>query len=207
MSFNKLVAEAEKHLSANDPKLARLIAKYGPCRIRPHDDHYGELLSSIVSQQLSVKAAATIWNRVLNIYAGKTPTPRQLVNTDPEKLRACGVSYQKISYMQDLGKHILAGQLDLAHASTLPNAEILEQLIAVKGIGQWSAHMFMIFSLGRLDILPVGDLGIKKAAMELYGFRSLPNPVEIEQLSGKNGWSPYESIAAWYLWQSLDNKK
>lgn len=206
MDFSKQLSLAQRHLSANDPKLAELIKQYGPCRIRPHDDHYGELLSSIVSQQLSVKAADTIWGRVLNVYGGKTPTPWQLVDTDTEALRACGVSYQKISYMQDLAKHIISKQLDLKHLSTLPNGEIMQQLVAIKGIGEWSAHMFLIFSLGRLDILPVGDLGIRKAALQVYGLKQMPEPEMLERLSVKNSWKPYESVAAWYLWQSLDNK-
>lgn len=206
MDFVKQLDKAEKHLSANDAKLAQLITKYGPCRIKPHNDHYGELLSSIVSQQLSVKAADTIWSRVLGVFNGKTPSPQQLILSDPEVLRACGVSYQKISYMQDLAKHIISGQLDLKHASTLPNQEIMKQLVAIRGIGEWSAHMFLIFSLGRLDILPVGDLGVKKAVMELYGLKTLPKPEDMEKLSAKNKWNPYESVAAWYLWQSLDNK-
>jgi len=206
MDFDEQLALAQVHLSANDAKLAELIKKYGPCRIKPHDDHYGELLSSIVSQQLSVKTADTIWDRVLDVFKGKTPSPQQLTAADAEAIRACGVSYQKISYMRDLANHIISGQLDLKHASTLPNQEILDQLVDVKGIGQWSAHMFLIFSLGRLDILPVGDLGIKKAAMTAYGLKNLPKPEELEKLSKKNGWKPYESVAAWYLWQSLDNK-
>ena len=153
-----------------------------------------------------MKAADAIWQRVLLFFGEVVPTPRQIADTDAESLRACGLSYGKVKYMKDLAAHILDGRLDLAHVITLPNDELIRELTAVKGIGQWSVHMFMIFSLGRLDILPVGDLGIKKAAMNIYNLRNLPSPERLIKLSKQNVWPPYESIAAWYLWQSLDNK-
>jgi DNA-3-methyladenine glycosylase II len=205
MGFGEQLRQAEKSLTANDQLLKPLIRKYGPCRLKPHTSHYAELVSSIVGQQLSVKAGDTIWKRVLNLFGGTMPKPLQLLAIDDESLRACGVSYAKISYMKDLARHIVDGRLDLAHASTLDNEELVNQLVAVKGIGPWSAHMFMIFSLGRLDILPVGDLGIQKAVQKIYGLKELPKPAEVELISAKNHWNPYESVASWYLWQSLDN--
>lgn len=205
MEFKRRIAAAEKHLAAADARLKPLIQKYSPCSIAPHDGHYGELVGSIVSQQLSTKAAATIWKRVLEVFNGQVPVPRQLLQADTEKLRACGVSYQKIGYMKDLAAHILDGRLDMAHVASLPNDELIEQLVAVKGIGEWSAHMFMIFSLGRLDILPVGDLGIKKGMMKLYGLSGLPDRQAIERIAGHNNWRPYHSVASWYVWKSLDN--
>lgn len=206
MSQNTKLTLAEKHLAVSDPKLALIIKKYQPCKIAPHQDYYAELISSIVSQQLSTKAASTIWKRVLGVFEDKLPTPEQLINADTEKLRACGVSYQKVSYMKDLAQHIIDGRLDMQHITTLPNNELIEQLTAVKGIGQWSAHMFMIFSLGRLDILPIGDLGIKKGIQKIYGLSELPNANQIIKISELNNWSPYESVASWYIWKSLDNK-
>lgn len=206
MTFKQNLDIAEKYLTKNDLLLAKVIAKYKPCRIEPHGDYYGELVSSIVSQQLSTKAAATIWKRVLEVFGDKVPSPVQLAKADTERLRACGVSYQKIGYMKDLAEHILDGRLDMDHISGLPNQEVSEQLVAVKGIGQWSAHMFMIFSLGRLDILPVGDLGIKKGVQKLYGLKALPDAEAIKKVAHQNKWAPYESVASWYIWQNLDSK-
>jgi DNA-3-methyladenine glycosylase II len=205
MSFTAQLRKAEGYLSAKDKKLARVIAASGPCRLKPHTDHYGELVGSIVGQQLSAKAAGTIWRRVLDLFGGKMPSPQQLIEVDPEKIRVAGVSYPKIAYMKDLAQHIIDGRLDLEHVSTMPNEQLIEQLTAVKGIGEWSAHMFMIFGLGRLDVLPIGDLGIRKAIMNLYKLKQLPDPPAIVTISNKNKWHPYESVAAWYLWQSLDN--
>jgi len=197
---------AEKELSAADPVLGRLIVRYGPCQLIPHTNYYGELVSAIIGQQLSEKAGATIYNRFLSLFDGKLPTPEQITATDTEAIRGIGCSYSKAGYMKDLAQHIIDGRLDLAHISTLPNDEVIQQLVAVKGIGEWSAHMFMIFSLGRLDILPTGDLGIRKAMMLQYGLGELPKPPEMHRLALENGWTPYQSVASWYLWQSLDNQ-
>jgi DNA-3-methyladenine glycosylase II len=205
MAIEQEFKKAQVHLAKNDKVLAPVVKSYGTLSLTPHSDHYGELVSSIVGQQLSAKAGATIWRRVLDLFGGKMPTPEQLIKVDPEKIRAAGVSYPKIGYMKDLATHIIDGRLDMAHIAALSNDELIEQLTAVKGIGEWSAHMFMIFGLARLDILPVGDLGIRKAAMNLYGLGELPDPVTLRKLSAKNHWSPYESVAALYLWKSLDS--
>ncbi|HVS79223.1 MAG TPA: DNA-3-methyladenine glycosylase [Candidatus Saccharimonadales bacterium] len=205
MDFESRLRDAEKYLLARDKKLAPVIKASGPCRIRPHTDHYGELVSSIVGQQLSAKAGAVIWRRVLDLFGGKMPTPQQLLDINTDKIRAAGVSRPKIAYMKDLAQHVLDKRLDLEHIATMPNDQLIEQLTAVKGIGEWSAHMFMMFGLGRLDILPVGDLGIRKAIQKLYGFEELPSPEQIITVANKYKWHPYESVASWYLWQSLDN--
>lgn len=197
--------EAQIHLASADPILKKLIAVYGDCTIKPHTDYYRELVDSIISQQLSVKAGRTIFNRFLDLFGGNMPTPEQIIKMDTEKLRAVGCSYAKVAYIKDLAGHIEDGRLDLHHIATLPNEEVIKQLVAVKGIGEWSAHMFMIFSLGRTNILPTGDLGIRKAFMVQYGFKTLPAPQEMLTLSHQNGWNPYESVASWYLWKSLDN--
>jgi len=203
--FNQKLRQAEQHLAKHDKRLAPVIKASGPCRLRPHTDYYGELVSGIVGQQLSAKAGGTIWRRVLDLFDGQMPTPQQLLKVDAAKIRGAGVSYPKIGYMKDLAQHILDGRLDLAHIATMPNEQLIEQLTAVKGIGEWSAHMFMIFSLGRLDVLPVGDLGVRKAMMNLYKLDELPDPAMCVTVANKNKWHPYESVAAWYLWQSLDN--
>jgi DNA-3-methyladenine glycosylase II len=205
MKFERDLAAAEKHLAAHDKTIAALIKSFGPCRLKPHRGHYGELVSSIVGQQLSAKAGAVIWQRVLDLFGGKMPSPEQLIETDSEKIRSAGVSRPKIAYMKDLAAHVLDKRLDLEHISTMPNEQLIEQLTSVRGIGEWSAHMFMIFGLGRLDILPVGDLGVRKAMMNLYGLGVLPDPADCITIASENGWHPYESVACWYLWQSLDN--
>jgi DNA-3-methyladenine glycosylase II len=130
----------------------------------------------------------------------------QILETDIEVIRSVGASYAKANYIKDLALHILEGRLDLAHIATLPNDVVIEQLTAIKGIGEWSAHMFMIFSLGRLDILPWGDLGVRKSMQEVYGLPQLPTKIEMIKVAKENNWNPYESIAAWYLWKNLDNK-
>jgi DNA-3-methyladenine glycosylase II len=203
--FERKLRLARKHLSANDPRLADLIARYGACGLRPHTDYYGELLSAIIGQQLSAKAGDTIYRRFIELFGGAIPTPQRIVDLEADSIRAIGVSYGKIGYMKDLAAHILDARLDLPHISTLPDAVVIDQLVAVKGIGEWSAHMFMIFSLGRLDVLPVGDLGIRRAIMLAYGTDGLPGPAAIEALAAANGWRPYTSVASWYLWKSLNN--
>ncbi len=205
MSFESQLRQAEKHLASHDKKLGPVIALSGPCRLKPHKDHYGELVGSIVGQQLSAVAAGTIWRRVLDLFDGKMPTPEQLIKIEDQKLRDVGLSWNKVKYVKDLAGHVLDGRLDLEHISTMPNEQVIEQLTAVKGIGDWSAHMFMMFGLGRLDILPVGDLGIRKAVMRLYGLGEMPEPSQIVTIANQNQWHPYESVASWYLWQSLDN--
>lgn len=205
MPFQEKLDAAARHVAAHDKKLALVIKASGPCRIKPHKDHYGELVGSIVGQQLSAVAADAIWRRVLELFGGKMPTPEELIKVDGQKLRDIGLSWPKVRYVKDLAEHVLDGRLDLDHIATMPNEQLIEQLTAVKGIGEWSAHMFMMFGLGRLDILPVGDLGIRKAIQLLYGLDSLPSPEQIVTIANQNGWHPYGSVACWYLWQSLDN--
>jgi len=205
MTFQQQLDRAAGYLAKNDLKLAPVIKASGHCSIKPHTDHYGELVGSIVGQQLSSVAAGTIWRRVLDLFDGRMPAPEQLIKIDDQKLRDVGLSWAKVRYVKDLAQHILDGRLDLDHIATMPNEQIIEQLTAVKGLGVWSAHMFMIFGLGRLDILPVGDLGVRKAVMNLYGLKEMPDPAQMVTIATKNKWHPYESVAAWYCWQSLDN--
>ncbi len=206
MDFSKQLLAAEAHLAKADPRLDFIIAKYGHCTIAPHTNYYEELMSSIISQQLSVKAAETIWKRFIDLYGGKTPTPEQIIETDIETIRGVGASYAKANYIKDLALHILDGALDLAHIATLDNETVIAQLTAVKGIGEWSAHMFMIFSLGRLNVLPWGDLGVRKSMQEVYELPVLPTKAEMIAVAESKGWAPYESVASWYLWKNLDNK-
>jgi DNA-3-methyladenine glycosylase II len=196
-------------LRAADEVMARLIEEHGAL-VRedlkhegPHDA-YGALLRSIVGQQLSTKAARTIYGRMLELFDGHAPTPQQLLAVDPDRIRAAGLSRPKINYLRDLARHVEDGELQLELLDDLPDDEVIEQLTAVKGIGEWSAHMFLMFHLGRPDVLPVGDQGIRRAVQVQYGLRKLPDPKRLERIA--RPWRPYRTLACLYLWSSLDNK-
>jgi DNA-3-methyladenine glycosylase II len=202
----KELQAAADHLSKNDPRLAPIIARFGPCTVEPHTDYYRELVGSIISQQLSIKASATIIKRFVALFDDKFPTPEQILQRDIEELRAVGMSRPKANYVLDLALHIVEGKLQLERLPALSNEEIIKELIAVKGIGEWTAHMFLIFSLGRLDILATGDLGVRMAMKKLYNLDAAPKPDEMRAIADTFSWHPYESIACWYLWKSLDNE-
>lgn len=206
MNWQQTLQTAQKQLSDSDPIIGSLIDRFGNCTLQPHTNYYGELVSAIIGQQLSEKAGATIYKRFLTLFDNQLPTPEQILAIDTEAVRGIGCSYNKVGYMKDLAQHIIDGRLDLSHIATLPNDVVIEQLVAVKGIGEWSAHMFMMFSLGRLDILPTGDLGIRKAMMNVYELSVLPKPSVMHDIALRNHWAPYQSVASWYLWQSLDNQ-
>ena len=202
----KTLEAAAAHLSKNDPHLSPIIERFGLCTVEPHNDYYRELVDSIISQQLSIKASATIVKRFVALFGDKFPTPEQILTRDIEELRGVGMSRPKASYVLDLALHIEEGRLQLEKLPALPNEEVIRELVAVKGIGEWTAHMFLIFSLGRLDILATGDLGVRMAMKKLYGLDTPPKPNEMRVISDKFNWHPYESIACWYLWKSLDNE-
>jgi DNA-3-methyladenine glycosylase II len=191
-----------------DPVMARLIEANGALvrrdlkRERP-GDAYGTLLRAIVGQQLSSKAAATIYKRVLELFGGHVPTPRQLLKADPDEMRAAGLSRAKVAYLRDLAQHVEEGTLELERLPDLPDEEVAEQLTAIKGLGQWTADMFLIFHLGRPDILPVGDQGIRRAIQVEYGLRKLPDAKRMRQIA--KPWQPHRTLACLYLWSSLDN--
>ncbi len=206
MSKNLQHLAALNQLRTSDPVMNRLIGIYGNFDLQPHDRHFEELVSSIVSQQLSVRAAQKIWERFLQLFDNSMPSPEQIRVADDDSLRAVGLSYQKVSYIKDLSAHVIDGRLELDTIKSLSNDQLISELTSVRGIGTWSAHMFMIFSLGRLDVLAWGDLGIKKSAMQLYNLPKLPDQLGLEALSDEKGWPPYESVACWYLWKNLDNK-
>ena len=166
-------------LRAADPVMERLVDEHGALvrkdlKDERPGDAYGALLRSIVGQQLSTKAAATIYGRMLELFDGHAPTPKQLLAVDPDRIRAAGLSRPKINYLRDLADHVEKGELELEHLDDLPDEEVIEQLTAVKGIGEWSAHMFLMFHLGRPDILPVGDQGIRRAVQVQYRLRKIP---------------------------------
>jgi DNA-3-methyladenine glycosylase II len=173
-------------------------------RGRPADT-YGALVRGITGQQLSVKAAASIYGRLLERFDGKPPTPEQILADDPDELRvAAGFSHAKVKYLRSLAEHILSGELEVDRLSELPDDEVIRALTAVKGIGEWTAHMFLMFTLHRPDVLPTGDLGVRNAAMRAYGLDAPPPPAALEDLA--EPWRPYRTRACLYLWRSLDNE-
>jgi DNA-3-methyladenine glycosylase II len=173
-------------------------------RGRRPGDAYGALLRAIVGQQLSTKAARSIFERLLETFDGHTPTPRELLEADPEVVRGVGLSRPKVAYLRDLAERVEDGDLDLDGLAELPDDEVASALIQVKGLGRWSADMFLIFHLGRPDVLPVGDLGIRKAAQLQYGLEDLPDADELERIA--EPWRPHRSLACLYLWRSLDSQ-
>ena len=204
----KASPKALRTLREADPVMARLVEEHGAVvrrdlkRERP-GDAYGALLRSIVGQQLSTKAARTIYGRMTELFGGHAPTPKQLLAADPDDIRAAGLSRPKIAYLRDLALHVEEGTLELERLPELSDEEVTAQLTAIKGLGQWTADMFLMFHLGRPDILPVGDQGIRRAAQIEYRMRKLPDPKRLEKLA--RPWRPYRTLACLYLWSSLDN--
>lgn len=203
--LHKELQQAAQHLSANDGVLAPIIKQVGLPTLRPHINYYGALVNSIIGQQLSVKAAASIEQKFKDLFGGNFPAPEQILKKLPEDLRAVGLSYSKARYVQDLAQHIIDGQIKFDKLDRQSNDEIIAELTGVKGIGEWTVHMFLIFSMGRLDVLPVGDLGIKNGMRALYGFTDAPTPEQMREIAVKYSWHPYESVASWYVWRSLKN--
>ena len=190
-----------------DKRLAPLLKKYGPPELsRYHADSPGvfqALLRSIVYQQLSGHAARAIHGRVLALFPKRKPTPELLLKIRAPKLRKAGLSIQKIAYVRDLAKKCIDGTIDSKHFSKMTSQEIVEHLVAVKGVGEWTAHMVLIFTLGRLDILPVGDLAIRKGFQKVYKMRSVPTKKQMEKIA--KSWPGHESVASWYLWRVMDS--
>jgi DNA-3-methyladenine glycosylase II len=205
-------AKERKALAASDPTMAALIERVGRIDLekrlerrgeeRP-PDAYGALLRAIVGQQLSTKAARTIFLRVIDIFGGTTPSPEQLLEASEEDLRAAGLSGRKVEYVRDLAAHVLSGELELERLDDLSDEAAIAEIVAVRGLGQWTAEMFLLFHLRRPDVISGGDLGIRKAIQIEYGMEEMPTPTEVEEM-GKR-WSPHRSLASLYLWESLHN--
>jgi DNA-3-methyladenine glycosylase II len=202
--------KAHEQLAASDPVMAELIERFGELSVdgrrrrRPPVDAYGMLLRSVVGQQLSVKAAATIYGRVLDLFGGTTPPPRELLEIEPERLREAGLSGRKVEYVRDLAAHVLSGELELDRLESLSDEEVIEEITAIRGFGLWSAQMFLIFFLERPDVLPTGDLGIRNAIKAAYGLDEVPPPAELERIA--EPWRPHRTLASIYLWESLTNE-
>ncbi len=194
-------ARAGRRLAAADPVMRRIIARVGPCALRHSPRHFVTLCDSIISQQLSGRVAEVIFDRFADLCPGRRPTPQVVARLPISRLRAAGLSRQKAAYLKDLAGGFLNGRLDTRRFRRQSNEEIIEALTTVHGIGRWTAEMFLMFSLNRLDVLPVDDLGIQKAIQRWYGYRRLPAAATIRKVG--RSWHPYETIACWYLWRSL----
>jgi len=198
---------AGTYLARIDPQLAPVIARAGAANIIPNKNYYQALVESIISQQLSVKAASTILRRFLELFPGDAfPTPNMILEKDIETLRSVGLSRQKGNYIQDLAVKVIEQTVRFNHLDTLSNEAVIVELTQIKGVGVWTVHMFLIFCMGRMDVLPTGDLGIKNGIYALYRLEEKPTPEEMTEIARINQWHPYESVASWYIWHSLDNK-
>lgn len=196
------IRAAQLHLRGKDPIMKALLKRVGPFTLKPKRDHYKTLVQSIVSQQISSAAAKTILGRLEEAVAPHGIVPEHLGKFSIDQLRAVGVSNQKANYVLDLSSKILRGEVRLQGIGRKSDEEVISELIQVKGIGRWTAQMFLIFSLGRLDVLATDDLGLKTAVMNLYSLEALPSKDEFETIA--EPWRPYATVASWYLWRSLE---
>jgi DNA-3-methyladenine glycosylase II len=197
-------------LRSADPVLARLIDAVGPLADAREgradlEDHYGALVRSITGQQLSVLAARSIYNRLTARFGDRPPTPQEILADDPVELRAAaGLSRAKVGYLRSLAEHAISGELELGRLGELSDEEVIAELVAVKGLGVWTAQMFLMFHLERPDVLPVGDLGIRRAIERAYALDALPQPAQMEAIA--EPWRPHRTLACRYLWRSLQNE-
>ena len=205
-------AKARAALAAADPAMAALIERIGEIDLKTRlrrrseekpPDAYGALLRAIVGQQLSTKAARTIYLRVCDLFGGSTPSPEQLLEASEEDLRGCGLSGRKVEYVRDLAVHVLDGELELDRLGDLSDEQATEEIVAVRGLGQWTAEMFLLFHLERPDVLSGGDLGIRKAVQIEYGLDEMPTAQKVLEIG--EPWRPHRSLASLYLWESLAN--
>ena len=200
---------AHTRLAASDPVMAGLVEDLGRLsfetrrRGSPRLDSYGMLLRSIVGQQVSTKAAAKIYERVLELFGGHAPTPAELLAVEPAHLRGAGLSGRKVEYVRDLARHIESGELELDRLAELSDEEVINEISAVRGLGVWSAQMFLMFSLERPDVLPTGDLGIRRAVQLAYGLDGLPGHDELTRIA--EPWRPDRTLACIYLWETRHN--
>lgn len=194
--------KAIDHLKRGDPVMAGIIERVGPFRQQYKDPDFTSLARSIVFQQLNGRAASTIYGRLESGCGEGGVTPATIVKMRMPKLRSFGLSMQKATYIKDLAKRTADGEIDFAALPSLSDAEVVESLTRVKGVGVWTVHMFLIFALRRPDVLPVGDYGVRAAMKKAYALDDLPKPAEMERIASP--WRPWASVASWYLWRSID---
>lgn len=196
-----IYTKARRHLSRRDPAMKQLIARIGACTLCPDPNGFGLLVRSIISQQISTKAAASIRSKLEQVLAPNGIVPERILQASVDELRSAGLSASKVRAVRDLSEKVVSGALPLDDLPQRSDEEVISQLIPVFGIGRWTAEMFLIFSLGRLDVLPVDDLGLRVGVQKLYGHAEQPAKKDIVQLA--EPWRPYRSIATWYFWRSL----
>jgi DNA-3-methyladenine glycosylase II len=197
---NDIYLEAQRHLARRDPVLKRLIRRVGPCTLRPDTDRFLILVRAIISQMISTKAALSVFGRVEALLGAGNVTPAAVAATEEDQLRGAGLSRHKARALRDLAGRVQNGDLTLDRLHELTEDEIVSQLLPVHGIGRWTAEMFLIFGLGRLNVLPVGDLGLRAGVQEHYELDALPGPEALRELARK--WEPYRTVATWYMWRS-----
>ncbi len=197
-----LLARARRSLSRRDPVLRPLIRKVGPCGLRWRGDPYRYLVRSVLYQQLAGAAANAIEGRFKAEFGGRIPRPERLHAASPECLRGVGLSRQKAAAVRSIAEAFLDGTVRARKLVQMEDEEVIAAVTPIRGVGEWTAHMLLMFSLGRPDVLPVGDYGVRKAARDLYGLESLPKPRELEAIA--ECWQPYRSVACWYLWRHAD---
>jgi len=207
-SDGETLSTGDEHLRSVDQVLRRLIDERGPIdpnsdRRASRPDPYEALARAIVGQQLSTKAARSIWDRLVENLGGAFPPPADLLAADPERIRGAGISRPKVGFLRDLAERVEDGRLDLAGLVELADEDVVAALTEIKGIGRWTAEMFLIFHLGRPDVISTGDLGIRRAVQIAYGLDDLPGPTDLERIA--DPWRPHRTLACLYLWRSLDN--
>ncbi|MFN4261964.1 MAG: DNA-3-methyladenine glycosylase family protein [Gemmataceae bacterium] len=195
--------KAQRHLARRDPIMKQLIQAVGPCTLRVNGDHFACLARSIVAQQISARAAASILAKLEKVLEPDGLTPAAILRAADAALRGAGLSAAKLRYVRDLAEKVDAGAVSLATLADLPDEQVIDTLLPIKGIGRWTAQMFLIFSLGRLDVLPVDDFGLRAGVLQQYRLAEMPTKDHLRQLA--EPWRPYRSIATWYLWRSLGN--
>ncbi len=199
LNSRKTWSAAMRYLSTKDRTMSKLVKKKGYVKISLHKNYYEALLRSIIYQQISGAAAASIVKRLHGVYGGNPPTPEEFLATRKSVIRAAGISPQKFSYIYDLSKKIVNGEVELKKFYKLPNETIINELDSIRGIGRWTAEMFLMFSLGRVDVLPFDDYGIRKSIKRVYHLRELPDKARMKTFAAR--WAPYNSIASIYLWE------
>ena len=194
-------ADAVAHLST-DPELARLIARVGPCRLRPRKDYYMALCQAIFAQQVSTVVATIIFKRFRKLFPGSRPTPARTLKLTDRQLQSAGVSRQKRGYLRDLARHFASGKVPVRRLCRMSDQQIMEVLLPVKGVGRWTVEMFLIFVMNRPDVWPVDDLGVKKSVQALRKLKALPDAKSLGPVA--DAWRPWRTVAAWYLWRGLE---
>lgn len=194
---------ARRHLTRKDATLRPLIRDVGPCTLRFEQDHFGVLARAIIAQQISTKAAQAIGKRVLEALGRRRLNPKAILEAEESLLRGAGLSANKLLSLKDLAQRCVSREIPLRKLNAMTDEEVIERLLPVRGIGRWTAEMFLIFSLGRLDVLPVGDYGLRAGVQRIYKLESLPGKTELERIAAP--WAPYRSVGTWYVWRSFGN--